>query len=89
MWQFCSCSLTDAIRQLNGVEASHVATEHVRDEFRGQVAFERDVEGFDLKSGRYPRASPTERWRPVRTPLESQRAPGVLCAGDVEVRRAA
>ena len=49
MWQFCSCSLTDAIRQLNGVEASHVATEHVRDEFRGQVAFERDVEGFQSK----------------------------------------
>jgi hypothetical protein len=38
----------DAIRHLHDCGAKHVETVHVREEFQGQLVFERDVEVFDL-----------------------------------------
>src|SRR5580704_4089983 len=40
-------ALLDAIRHLHGVEAKHVATEHVREEHRGELVWEGDVETFE------------------------------------------
>ncbi len=41
-------ALIDAIRHMHDCGAKHVETVRVREEFQGQVVFERDVEVFDL-----------------------------------------
>ena len=53
-------ALYDAIRYLHGCEARHVDTEHVCEEFRGDLVFERDVEVFDLIG--HPKATRAYVW---------------------------
>ena len=58
-------ALIDAIRHLHGVEARHVETVRVRDEFKGEIAFERDVEVFDLVG--HPKAKRAYAWSEATT----------------------
>ena len=58
-------ALHDAIRHLHGCEARHVATEHVREEHRGQLVFERDVEVFELVW--HPKATRAYAWSEATT----------------------
>ncbi len=58
-------ALLDAIRHLHGVEARHVETAHVREEFQGELAFERVVEVFDLVE--HPKAKRAYAWSEATT----------------------
>ena len=41
-------ALRKAVEGLHQVKAVHVATEHARDEWQGQVAFDREIEVFAI-----------------------------------------
>ena len=58
-------ALIEAIRHLHGVEARHVETVDVRDEFRGELVFEREVEVFDLVA--HPKAKRAFAWSEATT----------------------
>ena len=53
-------ALLDAIRHLEGVEAEHVETSHVRDVHEGAVAWEGDIEVFQLTA--HPKAKRAYAW---------------------------
>ena len=52
--------LRRAIRDLHGLEATHVRSEDVREIFRGRVAWEGTVEVFTVTG--YPRATMAYAW---------------------------
>jgi len=52
--------LKDVIRELHGVEATHVETVPVKETFQGQTVWEGDVEVFDLAN--HPNASRVYAW---------------------------
>jgi hypothetical protein len=52
--------LKDVIRELHGVEATHVETVPVKETFQGQTVWEGDVEVFDLAD--HPKASRVYAW---------------------------
>ncbi|MGA2447043.1 MAG: hypothetical protein ABTD50_00030 [Polyangiaceae bacterium] len=58
-------ALIDAIRYLHKVEATHVETVHVREVFRGELVFERDVEVFDIVG--HPKAKRAYAWSEATT----------------------
>ncbi len=49
-----------AIKQLHGCESRHVATTAIKEVFRGQVAWEGEVETFDLIG--HPKAKRAYAW---------------------------
>jgi hypothetical protein len=79
-------ALLDAIRHLHGVEARHVATEHVREEHGGEMVFERDVEVFDLIG--HPGAKRAYAWSEATTGTK-RRFFAVLHTGPVDSTLAA
>jgi hypothetical protein len=58
-------ALIDAIRHLEGVEASHVETTHVREVHAGQVVWEGDIEVFQL--AKHPKAKRAYAWSEATT----------------------
>ena len=52
--------LQRAIKHLHGCESRHVATTAVKEVFKGQVAWEGDVETFDLTG--HPKAKRAYAW---------------------------
>jgi hypothetical protein len=58
-------ALVEAIRHLHGVEATHVETAHVREVHEGLVAWEGDVEVFQLV--KHPKATRAYAWSEATT----------------------
>jgi len=91
--------LRKAIRDLHGVESRHAGSVVVRDQFRGEVTWERIVEVFSLRN--HPKATSAYAWShqtddggrryvavlqvpPVRSPLDAVRA---SIAAEAKARR--
>lgn len=73
--------MTEIVEQLHGAKARHVGSEFVREEFRGELVWEGEVQVFELEG--HPMATSAYAWTYL-TDQGRERTPVVLKAGPVK-----